>query len=379
MTGMIDTTSLQTGSTAYAVLAESLRQTIRSGTYQPGHLIASEYELARKGKVSRVTVRRASELLIREGLVERRPGKGLFLRAPSASRTTLVQVIAGNLEWEPCLRAARGIQEAARAAGTQVQVYDAHGNMALDLDLLRRLPEGPAQGAVIIALHCREFSEVLFELKVKRFPFVIVDQRLRDLNVPSVMADNHAGGYQVAKALLDAGHQRIAFIGDLVADTVQERLAGLRDAVGDARLPFDRSLVVDLLTERDRFDDWLPFVTAATRTLMRRSDPPTAIFCSCDAVARSAYRALAELGLRVPADVSVVGFDADPLSEYLSPPLTSVRQPFAEMGRVAFALLQARIANPAAVAEHRLLPIELVQRESIAPPRSGSVALHDVH
>jgi DNA-binding LacI/PurR family transcriptional regulator len=368
-------TGLHTGITAYASLAENLRRTIRAGSFQPGQLIASEYELARQGKVSRVTVRRASELLIKEGLVERRPGKGLFLRAQGMRRTNLIQVIAGNLQWEPCLRAGRAIQEAARASGVQVQVYDAHGNMDLDLDHIRRLPEGQAQGAVIIALHCRDFSEVLFELKLKGFPFVIVDQRLRDLDVPSVTADNHAGGLAAGGALVAAGHRRIAFIGDLIAGTVRERLAGLRDAMGDANLPFDRSLVMDLPVERDRFADWTPQIERVTRALMASPDAPTAIFCSCDAVARSAFRALAGLGLRVPDDVSVIGFDADPLSEYLAPSLTTVSQPFAEMGRVAFGLLQARIVDPHAMVEHRKLPVQLIERASISAPRAGAWAM----
>ena len=350
----------------YLTLASSLRQEIADGKFKPGQMLVSEHELARREGVSRVTVRRASELLIQEGLVERRPGKGLFIRQSTVAPALVrVQVVAGNLAWEPCLQAARGVQFAARGVGAEVQIYDAHGNEGADLDTIRRLPESGAQGAVIVSLHSEAFAETLYGLKVRGFPFVLVDQRLKDLDVPSVLADNADGGTQLARHLLDLGHRRIGFIGDLVADTVQERLGGLRDAMGDAGLPFDRSLVVDLKPAQ-RLADWSPEVVVQARALLARRDRPTAVFASCDAVARDVCTAAAAEGLRVPGDLSVVGFDDDPLAGLLNPPLTTVRQPFAEMGRVAFELLRARIADPASPVEHRIVPISPVYRASAA-------------
>ncbi len=363
----------------YLALADSIRESIVSGGHQPGHMIASEHELARRENVSRVTVRRASELLINEGLLERRPGKGLFIRAltTTATRTLLVQVVAGNLAWEPCLQAARGVQAAARAVGAQVQLHDAHGNEDDDLEVIRRLPDGPAHGAVIVALHSAAFVETLYSLKIRGFPFVLVDQRLRDLEVPSVLADNQAGGRQVGAHLLALGHRRIGFIGDLEADTVQMRLAGLRDAVGDAGLPFDRNLVVDV-RPNDRLGDWTMQVLPQARQLLAQKDRPTAIFASCDAIARMVYAAAMAEGLHVPNDLSIVGFDDDPLAALLTPALTTVRQPFGAMGQAAFALLHEQITTPDAAIQHRMLPIELILRQSSARQTSqaGGHATH---
>jgi LacI family transcriptional regulator len=369
----------------YLTLAASLRREIVAGGFHPGQMIASEHDLARRENVSRVTVRRASELLIKEGLLERRPGKGLFVADPgtrtvatsasehppthSALAARTVQVVAGNLAWEPCLQAARGVQAAARGEGTQVQLYDAHGHEAADLAMIRQLPDGPAQGAVIVALHSAGFVEALCALKLGGYPFVLVDQRLRDIEVPSVLADNHGGGLAVGRHLLALGHRRIGFIGDLVADTVQARLTGLRDAVGDAGLPFDRSLVVDLRPE-DRLGDWSAQVEAQCAALLDRPDRPSAVFASCDAVARPVLAAAAKRGLRVPQDLSVAGFDDDPLATLVTPALTSVRQPFQELGRAAFALLAARLASAGAAVEHRVLPVELVVRASTGPAPS---------
>lgn len=365
---------MTTTSALYVELANSLRQDLASGRFRPGDAFASEHDLARRRKLSRVTVRKASDLLIGEGLLERRAGKGLFVRQPTLRATAIIQVVCGNLEWAPSLQATRAIQEAARPHGFQVQIYDAHGNMTEDLDAIRNLPGTPARGAIIFGLHSVAFAEAVYGLKVSGFPCVLIDQRLADLDVPSVMADNHAGGYLAGQALAGQGHQRIAFIGDLEADTVQQRLAGMRDAIGDAGLPFNRSLLKDV-SSADRLANWSDHVDRQVRDLFAGQAPPTAIFASCDAIARDVYAALGRLGLMVPHDVSVVGFDDDPLAEVLAPPLTSVSQPFADMGRAAFALLHRRILEPHSPVEHRHVPVRLVSRASIASPCQASLAL----
>lgn len=354
----------------YEALAERLRRSIRRGDFQPGQLLGSEHELARQQSISRMTVRRASEILVSEGLIERRPGRGLYVRSGSVG-TTLVQVVAGNLQWEPSLQVSRGVQQVARQRGIQVQLYDAHGDELLDLEMLRRLPSGSAKGAVIVSLHGPQFNEAVYELRSKRFPFVLADQRLHDIEVPSVTADNYAGGYAAGKLLLSKGHRRIAFVGDLVASTVMDRLSGLRDAFADAAVAFDRGLVVDLLAEKDRLGDWSAHIEKAVSDLMGRPTPPTAIFFSCDGVARPGFRALLQMGVRVPDDVSIVGFDDDAtIAEWLSPGLTTVRQPFTQMGEAAIELLCKLIADPMAKVEHRTLPVQLIERGSVANVRA---------
>src|SRR5687768_15914406 len=128
---MTESTGIEARSSVYEALAERLRHSIRKGDFRPGDLLGSEHELARQQSISRMTVRRASEILVNEGLIERRPGRGLYVRGGSVG-TTLVQVVAGNLEWEPSLQVSRGVQQVARQRGIQVQLYDAHGDELLD-------------------------------------------------------------------------------------------------------------------------------------------------------------------------------------------------------------------------------------------------------
>lgn len=356
----------------YQSLANRLRQTIQNGNYQPGDLLATEHGIARDQSVSRMTVRRASEMLVREGLVERRPGKGLYVLSRTikaitnaSAQASQIQIVAGNFDWEPSIQISRRVQSLARSRALQVQLYDAHGDERLDIQMIRQLPKSGARGAIIISLHSTQLNEALFSLKARRFPFILVDQRLHDIAVPSVMSDNYDGGYRVGQMLLDHGHHRIAFIGDLVAMTVRDRLDGLRDAINDRGIAYDRSLVVDLESGTDRMGDWSDAVNRATADLMGRTDRPTAVFCSCDGVAKLLYRALGAMNLRIPEDISIVGFDDDPIAEWLTPALTTVRQPFAQMGETAFKMLCRQMDDPNTSTENYVLPTELVHRSSV--------------
>lgn len=363
-------TSTCTGLKPYARLAAELRTAIQSNQFPPGASIASEHELARRHKLARMTVRKAVQTLVDEGLLERKPGKGLFVR-DHASETRTVRMMAGNLCWEPAVQISRAAREVAKTRGVALHLVDAHGHLQEDLAAILQLPASGARGAVIMSLHCPAFFHALCQLDVQGFPFVVVDQRLREVDAPSVSSDNAMGGRLVGEALLAAGHRRIAFLGDLEVSTTHDRLLGLREALADAGFPLDRALVKDVQGE-DRFGDWTPRVAVAVRELMAREDRPTALACSCDAVARSAYRALNELGLRIPGDVSVTGFDDDPLAEWLSPGLSTVRQPFQEIGRAAMELLLDRMADSNRPNEHRELPVVFVARGSIAAPAPAS-------
>ncbi len=358
---MLDNTCTDTCIPVYQVLANRIRESVLSGGYAPGQLIGTELDLARQENVARMTIRRAIELLVNEGLIIRRPGKGVYVREQNVVTRT-IHVVAGNLSWEPSLQISRGTQSVAGSLGIQVQLYDAYGDIDRDLAMLRQLPDSPVDGAVVLSLHNSTFSEVLYKLKSDDFPFILVDHQIEGIDISSVTADNYDGGYQVGQEFIKLGHKRIGFIGDIATTTVRDRLAGMRDAIADASMPFDRSLIYELKTEP--LGDWSEEIDRCTREIMSRNDRPTAIFFSCDAVARTAYRTFNRMGIRIPQDISVIGFDDDPLAEWLTPTLTTVRQPFFAIGEAAMNLLGQRIIDPKAPAQHHVLPVTLISRES---------------
>ena len=346
----------------YAELAARLRERIAKESLPPGAWIGTEVAIAAESGLSRMTVRRAVQALVDEGLVERRAGRGVFVRGERAA-TRRLRVVAGNLLWTPAVRVAQAVQEGAAAAGFEASVFDGRGDLGAVVAELRALPGSGAAGAIVMSQHDPTFNRALAALVAADFPFVVADQMLSDLPGSSVASDNRAGGRLAAEALLAAGHRRLAFLGDLAADTTAERAQGAADACAEALVP--PPLRLDIPGQR--FSNWEPAIRGRIGELLRARPRPTALVCSCDAVARHAIRALAARGVAVPRGMSVTGFDDDPIAEWGSPALTTVRQDFAEMGRRALALLAERLVAGSAP-RHEAVPVSLVRRETIAPP-----------
>jgi LacI family transcriptional regulator len=318
-----------------------LRNSILSGRYLSGEMVGTEFEFAQQWQLSRNTVRRGIETLVQEGLLERRPGKGLFVR-PLHTSTRTVQLVVPDLTWSHMVKIARGVKSEGRSRGVQVQVYDAHGEMDWDMEFIRQLTNGMTDGAIIASLHHRQFSEVLFELKARAYPFVLVDQRLHDLEVPSVEICNYDGGFFVGRKLASLGHHRVAFLGPMNLGVVNERRNGFRDAMLDAGVLFDRSLIIDL--GGDGLADWLnkrlELTEEAIVKVLSSPNPPTAVFDGSGDLTPIIYRAVQQLGLRIPEDVSVVTFDdAATIVQYLTPSAAQLKHPWEDVGRAALDIL----------------------------------------
>ena len=361
-------TGMQTGEPAYKRLASELKASIAKGRCAPGQRVASEHDLSRQHNLARVTVRKATELLVAEGLLERRPGKGLYVREKAAS-TGVLKILAGNLAWEPSIRIVRGAQQAARELGYEVQVCDAHGDVSADMESVARLSGNGTKGALIVALHTPAFYAAVARLKMEGFPFVLADARCHaETGIPSVASDNYAGGFLAGARIAQLGHKRAGFIGDAGASTVEDRLNGFRDGLAEYGVALPRAMAREI-TPPDPFGDWGEQVRVACAKLLRDKNRPTAIFCSCDAVARACYRFCAEKKLRIPGDVGIVGFDDDPMAEWLTPGLTTIHQPFAEIGAAAMKLLCGQLTGTdAATQGHLALPVDWVERGSLAKP-----------
>ena len=352
------------GGPVYERLANRLRDEILASKAAPGSFIGTEVELSKRHMLARMTVRRAVQSLVDEGLLERRAGRGVFVRS-SAHETRKITMLAGNLCWEPAVLVSRGVRETAAKFGVEVILRDARGNMDEDVEAVRSLPMSGTKGAVIMSQHCAKFNSALCSLVSDGFPFVLVDQTLYDIDAPSVCSDNIAGGTVAASKLAERGHERIVFIGDVDAGTSRDRFNGVRAFAEKAGLPEVR--LYDI-SGRGRFESWAEPVTEAVADIMRfgRACRPTAVVCSCDAVARECYRAFSAMGASVPDDVSVVGFDDDPIAEWLSPPLSTVRQNFTEMGRLAMKALLGCMSSPySGRAERHIVPVDFIERESI--------------
>jgi LacI family transcriptional regulator len=230
-----------------------------------------------------------------------------------------------------------------------------------EVSVIERLMRGTTDGAILMLPE--ESGDELLALQRQGFPFVVVDPREQPPEgIACVSAMHSAGAKQATEHLLSLGHRRIgAIAGARGWYATDERLAGFHAALATAGIRLDPELVV--------YSDWrIPRGTEAARELLSLPDPPTAIFGFNDNVAIGALHAARELGLSVPADLSVVGFDDTEQAVIVTPRLTSVSQPLAELGRMGVSLLIRILEGQRLDALRIELATRLVVRESTAPP-----------
>ena len=202
-----------------------------------------------------------------------------------------------------------------------------------------------------------------------RLPYVLIDPaaELPDPKVATVGATNWAGGLSAVRHLLGLGHRRIAVIGGPAAMLCSRaRISGYSAALASAGVDIDPALI-----HHGNFHHVGGY--QAARALFELSEPPTAIFAGSDEQAFGVAEAARVTGRRIPEDLSVVGFDDLPMSRWFSPPLTTVRQPLADMGRIAAEMLLTMIDGREPHSRQVELATELVVRSSTAPP-PGSTA-----
>jgi LacI family transcriptional regulator len=255
-----------------------------------------------------------------------------------------------------------GIAQATDALDYGLMLYTqvGHSDIERSAYYASLLSNGLTDGVVLIVPY--DYELLVNALKERGIQYVIVDHHSQTENEPAVIASNRRGVVDAMRHLLALGHRRIGFItGRMSIGCSQDRLQGYKDALSEVGLPYETELVLE-----GDFERQTGFVQA--QRLLESKIPPTAIFASNDDMAFGVMDAVKEAGLRVGSDISVVGFDDSPAAKEVYPKLTTVRQPMAEMGKVAVELLVGMIEGKSTVSSRRELPTELIVRDSTERP-----------
>ena len=253
------------------------------------------------------------------------------------------------------------INDAARACGYDILLFNARRFDAADQAGTREMLANLCAGLILPMPNVED--GYLGELERRQLPCVLVNFEARAVSLPSVVAENRNGGRAAVGHLLSLGHRRIAFIaGSHYTGQSAERQAGYVEALTEAGIAVDPELVVaGHFVQAEGY--------AATEKLLALPQRPTAIFAANDEMAIGAINAIHSHGLRVPDDISVVGFDDIATASYIHPPLTTIRQPLADMSACAVDELLAVIGGQPAPARKITFPIQLVIRKSTGPVR----------
>jgi LacI family transcriptional regulator len=297
------------------------------------------------------TREKVEELLRRHGY-RRRTGR-------ARASASLIDLVFNDLDSPWAVEIIRGVEEAAHAAGVGTVVSAIHRRNESARQWLQNLRTRTTDGVILVT---SDLTPPLHaQLRRQNIPMVLVDpEGVPALDVPTIGATNWAGGLRATEHLLSLGHRRIGLVaGPPRMLCSRALLDGYRAALEAAGVSFDPELIAQ--------GDFYPEGGfAGGGALLSLAEPPTAIFAESDQMAFGVYEAARQRGLRVPDDLSVVGFDDLPESRWGSPPLTTVRQPLAEMGLLA-ARTVLRLAQGEPAETPRVeLATELVVRDSTA-------------
>jgi len=220
---------------------------------------------------------------------------------------------------------------------------------------------GQQVDAVVAFPSIARADDHLARLVERGVPVVAVERQLPGFAVSQVLVTNFQGAYDAVRHLVELGHLRIGVICASLENIPPDRLHGARQAVAESRVEADLRAV-------DRLPDFRTGYEVAL-DMLRASPRPTAIFALTDSMAVGVLHAAAELGVRVPNDLSIIGFDDIPLVSFLIPPLTTIAQPTYAMGESAARILLDQLAGDTPGPQTVLLETALVRRVSTAPPR----------
>lgn len=357
----------------YRRIYASLKEQITAGTYGPGDRLPCERELCGQYGVERVTVRKALKLLSEEGLIEKRTGIGSFITGsePAAEkpepepRATILFVMRQN---------ENDIQHNTMSCNTKLyfameEICRRNGyllsyiGISDETDLEALVAEHPVAGLFLVSSYQDRALDAIARMDV---PALLLNHR--DSRYLSIMPDNDDMLKQVIRHLKEMGHRRIAYI-DGMPDScnAKERWEGFRIAMHLEGLCVDPGLyfVGNWTYDGGRL---------AAQQLLKAETLPTAIFAASDMMAAGAMEELRHAGIRIPEDISMVGYDNLDIDSMLSPPLTSATVDFAQMCQIAFEhLLQMRRTGCRAQDHYIIrIPARLIPRSSVcylAPER----------
>lgn len=303
----------------------------------------------------------------REAVIAKARALGYSRTGRTLERRPLIAMLINDVTCSPHVAGLiEGVSDAANDLGLLVSVMPTLGDETAEAAVLDHIAAMGARGVIYARLVTQE---VALPERLLKGPTVLLNCYAQRDPVPSVVPGDLAAGLTATLALLDEGHRRIAFIGgEDSIEASRERLKGYKRALAMRDVPADPALVVK--------GGWtIASGYAALRRLRQLPDSPTAVFCFCDRTAVGVYNAAGELGLRIPQDLSVVGFDNEAFTADMLPPLTTMELPHTDMARHAVEELHRMMVLPGSGPRHPRMKFDcpMILRRSVAPPAEAAL------
>ena len=364
---------------AYKRIGEMIRQRINDGVYSLGSQLPTELELVEEFSASRMTVSKGLSELIEAGLIKRIRGKGTFVCSQKfetidgRNENPVIKCLLPGAIYEQSFASNALLQGVCAelkdtSYQTGIAFYSSEEEVFSELG---KTGGGKCAGGILWPQQSERFNEVVNKLQAAGVPLVLLDSFYPGYQGDFIGTDNFAGAEIAVDYLASHGHQRIAYL-TLTPDrsSLSERLAGFIVAATRYNPAFSPELVTVIPNEPQLPTEKVPAHQSAFlhQTLERmlsmpRKRRPTALFMSHDFIAVELFRIAAEMGVKIPEELSLVGFDNIDCSRWLPVPLTTIAHNFAEAGKLAARLILSKIEKK----EEFLLPKENSPRYRVQP------------
>ncbi len=359
----------------YMRVADDLRSKLGSAGFKAGQLLPSEHELSNAYNLSRGTIRKALDILASENLISRQPGRGTIILPPQAKtieERRTIAVLWSIVRWIGADMLA-SIEKHLSAANCDILFSTSQHEPHKEAEVLERLLHTDLDGLILYATGNDKNADLINAFIDKNIPIVLLDRftpLLAD-KLSWVTSENFDGAYKLTKYLIDLHHERIAYVVwtpdcDAIS-TLRERQAGYETAMTEAGLI---PLTLIQCGAEPEGQDRQQF--AETLFEFIDTHQPTAIFFHNDATIYRLYPFFRDWGMRIPEDLSVVGFDGLEIQFGLTPfDLTTARQDFTQLGYEAAHLLCQLIESPQQQPIHVRVPVALHIGNTTAAPRQN--------
>ncbi|MDR2901250.1 MAG: GntR family transcriptional regulator [Treponema sp.] len=344
----------------YKHIYNQILEDITTGKLSPGDRTPSEKELCETFGVSRITSKKALEMLADQGIIIRRPGMGSFVAEGDAqedvSSARTIGFLISDFNDTFGTRLIYSVEEACSALGYHMILKRTRESQDEEKKALRSLIDENVAGILMIPVHGEYYNGEILKQMLHKRPFVFVDRKMPGLPVPTVSTDTITASVTAVKQLLDLGHRNIAFFSRSVqhTSTIEDRRYGFIKAFSDYGLPFTQDCFCPPLVSSND-------IGMVTRYLMEHPEI-TAAFTSEFEIALLVKIAAESMNRRIPQDFSIITFDSP---QYISD-FTYIKQDEYTMGKKAVEILHRIISGNAAVSvEDILLPAELISGNSI--------------
>ena len=357
----------------YQEIINSLQERIRKGEFGEDERLPSEARLMEEFSTSRITVTRALKELELRGIIYRIKGKGSFVSAAkSESRESrIISLVLPHREdfFSGGQQYVRGVYRSCREKGYLCSVHYSEQSSRKERQILEEIFEHQVAGAIIYPISSRNIN-ALSRLNISGFPIVFLDRSLKELNLPVVTSDNFNGALELVNHLTEYNHKRIGFVGAMDSEAVSLRYQGYCRALINRKIPLDPSLVITRF-DRENEEEQQILAEAEAITILKAliAEGATAVFCVNDLVAYRLMQAARNMGLTIPENLSIAGFDNMKYLADSNLELTTEAQDYEAITRDCVSLLMDIIENgPGKEPKSIKIPTTYIAGSSIGPP-----------